>query len=475
MNLALLALSSLSFAQDRIAHLTLQFAESVPSGIEVIPAVLKYNKEFAYSFTFDDSRADAFSLGFKFFAGGISPVDGQTYPGLFYSDGCGNKIPFRAGVAWVTANQDLMDLHLGTPSYITYTEAKELLISGWDFFNHSYNHKSYSNTIDYHWQLTANNQAFKANVGSCLNYCVPPSGDTLYLAPAFSLGALACFSSNYKFTGFGEGIDVTLPILEEFPVFRRAEINSDDNNAETLKRGFEKWVETTGLGTQKWKNDFTHRIEYYHIGGSMEFPEFRDFFQHLEREFGSKGKDNGWFASSAEVFEYLILRDKVKISLTFNGSLLDIALDYSHVPKNFRYYDLSLIVKGAPFVERITSQGPGKLSHSLHTDGHLINISLPESFFAGAESIAIDNSPYLKGYPNPANENYHIIIPENLDNVWINMVNSTAEVVPCPPFYLSNGVIAIDLQAKNYPPGLYLFRVFSKDRFIGCSRFFLHF
>jgi hypothetical protein len=470
-----MALTALSFAQDKIVHLTLQFDKSVPAGIEVVPAVLKYNKEFAYSFTFDDSRADAYNLGFKLFAGGLSTVDGLTYPGLFYSDGCGNKIPFHAGIAWITANQDQMDLHMGTPSFITYSEAKELYDSGWDFYNHSYNHRANSDTIDFHWQLTANNQAFKKNVGTWLYYCVPPSGDTLYLAPAFSLGVMACFSSNYKFSGPEIGIDVTTPVLEKYPVFRRKEINSDDNNATSLKMDFETWVATSGIGRQKWKNEFTHRIEYSHIGGSMEFPEFRDFFEYLEKEYGAGGKDNGWIASSAEVFEYLIVRDKVRINLTKNGSLLDIAIDYSQVPNNLRYYDLSLIFKTEQFVESITLQGSGKISHSLHSGGQLVNIQLPHSFFAGVEPVKIQNSQFLKGYPNPAYGNYNIIVPENIDNVSISLTNSIADVMVCPPFRLSNGIISIDLPANNYPPGLYMIRVFSNDQFIGCSRFFLHF
>ena len=75
--------------------------------VKIKPAVLKFNKHFAYSFTLDDGYRSAYLTAFPLLNGGkISNPDknewkidqggnGTTSKGLFYSDGFGNKIPFK--------------------------------------------------------------------------------------------------------------------------------------------------------------------------------------------------------------------------------------------------------------------------------------------------------------------------------------------------------------------------------------------
>ena len=78
----------------------------------VSKAILRFNKDFAYSFTLDDATDDAFTTVFPLFKGGIiKPINLKT-AGLFFTDGCGNDVPFRAGVAWNTAGQ-AGDIHGG--------------------------------------------------------------------------------------------------------------------------------------------------------------------------------------------------------------------------------------------------------------------------------------------------------------------------------------------------------------------------
>ncbi len=466
----LMAVISPSIAQDKIFAIHIQFDANIPLDLEVVPAILKYNKEFAFSFTFDDGLDDAYSLGFKLLSGGYSSVDGITYPGLFSTDGCGNRFPFRAGIAWYTVNQYNVDLHNGSPGYIAYAEAIELYHSGWDFFNHSYNHEANSGSVDYRWQLASNSRSFKSNTGIDLRHCVPPSGDTSYIAPAFSIGSIACFTSSYGYNGCSEVSDVTVPVSLPNPVYWRHLINSDDDTPASLKQAIESWVATTGPGKQKWWNEFTHRVDYKHTGSSLEFPDFREYFNYLEKNFGSSGKDNGWFASAAEVFEYLIVRDKVVIQLQKIGSVLVVLIDYSQVPTNFRYYDLSLLIKTTDRVQSVSYESPGKATHSETSNGYLINIDVPDSHFAGVEPIMPETRTLLKGFPIPVRGRFFLPLPDNVDEIDVSISNILSEIMPRPHIFLSNGLIVMDFASGNYPPGLYFIQVSSKGRFIGFSK-----
>jgi len=460
--------------QDKQFVMHIRFDATIPPDLEVVPAILKYDKEFAFSFTFDDGHSDTYSLGYKFLSGGSVASDGITYPGLFSTDGCGNRFPFRAGIAWYTEDKINKDLHTGTPGYITYSQAIELFDSGWDFFNHSYNHEANTGSIDYLWQLASNSHSFKSNTGIDMCYCVPPSGDTGYIAPAFSLGVNACFTSSGDI-GFGVGTDVTLPVSFSKPVYWRHLINSDDDTPASLKQNFDRWEATTGPGKQKWWNEFTHRVEYTHIGASMEFPAFREYFEYLENKCGSTGKDNGWFANSAEVFEYLIVRDKVVIQLQKSGSDLEVLLDYSQVPVNFRYYDLSLLIKSSGKVQSVNFGSPGIVTHSETSNGFLININLPDSQFSGIEPVVKETPTTLKGFPNPITGKFFLPIPENINEVDVSIINILSEVMPSPSIITSNGLIVMDFISGYYPPGLYYIKVFTKGHFIGFSKVIIDF
>lgn len=469
------AFPSVMMAQDKHFIVQVKCESDIPTDILVIPATLKYDKEFAFSFTFDDTHNDAFNLGYKLLSGGYSSVDGNTYPGLFSTDGCGNRFPFRAGIAWITANSDMIDLHKGTLSYLTYAEATVLYQSGWDFFNHSYNHEANNPSIDYRWQLTANSQTFKDNTGIDLNYHIPPAGDNNYLDPAFSVGIAACFTSGSEYIGFAGGADVMIPVPSIKPVYWRQDINSDDDSAASLKRNIDLWVATTGQGNQKWWNEFTHRIEYTHIASSVEFPEFREYFEYMEQKYGSSGRDNGWFASSAEVFEYLKVRDKIVIQLQKNDSVLDIHLDYSQVPANLRYYDLSILIKNPVSVQSVSASNQVTLAHSVTSNGYLINIDIPDSHFSGVDPVANGIQTLLNGYPNPSNGKYYLQIPHQPDQVDISITNMMAEIMPRPDIRMSAGLISMEFTPEIYPPGLYIIRVISRDHLIGFSKVFINY
>lgn len=118
--LLLIAIVFVSFAgfsneikSDSTKSKTISFKIKLKSDakVDIIPSPLKYNKHFAYSFTLDDGYRSAYLTAFPLLNGGkISASntnewkmdqggDGTESKGLFYSDGFGNKIPFKLALA----------------------------------------------------------------------------------------------------------------------------------------------------------------------------------------------------------------------------------------------------------------------------------------------------------------------------------------------------------------------------------------
>ena len=187
---------TISFAQK----ITIQF-DAVPSTTpSVSKAGLKYNKDIAYSFTFDDATVDAFTCGFPVFKGGLVSGNGQTYSRLFYTDGCGNDIPFRGGIAWNTVNVINVDVHTGNVAgQLTWKQLDTLYDAGWDVLNHSNSHKSKlsgpMSGNDYVNEIELNRVAVRARTQKKVEMpiFVTPSGDTFYHPIAYQQGQQLVF------------------------------------------------------------------------------------------------------------------------------------------------------------------------------------------------------------------------------------------------------------------------------------------
>ncbi|MCD6346522.1 MAG: T9SS type A sorting domain-containing protein [Bacteroidales bacterium] len=396
-------------AQTNKVQLVIQFSGESQSDISVAP--LKYNKDFAFSFAFDDGLDDAFSLGYHLLQGGYSTVDQHDYPGLFYTDGCGSKIAFTAGIAWYTANSNNDDLHNGeTPGYMTWSQALQLYQNGWDIFNHSYNHEANVAGMDYESQIQRNADEVETRLGIQLNYLIPPGGDHNYIDYGFNMGINAVFTSNAGYTINGNrAMELDDAIDHSRSVFWRHSINSDDFTIDSLKQAATQLFSDVGENKHLWWNEFTHRVKYEHYGGSVEFTVFKEYMEFLANQYGEPGLDNGLFASSIEVYEYLAVRDLVSISQSVSGNQLILTIDYSNCPKDLRYYDISLLVTTNDSIVSAQMDQPGEITFRKHNGQYLMNILLPDSYYAGKEEwSAIGEVMNFSVYPVPAHNQINI-------------------------------------------------------------------
>ncbi len=114
---------------------------SAPSSLSVVKAPLKYNKDFALSMQVDDGDLSIFSHAFPVFEGGS--VNGTTYPGMYYTDGCGNYHNFKmSSSVYLFSNGNLNgpDIHLDNSSgFITWDQMNSMYNNGWGIMNHAVN------------------------------------------------------------------------------------------------------------------------------------------------------------------------------------------------------------------------------------------------------------------------------------------------------------------------------------------------
>ncbi|MBT4410893.1 MAG: T9SS type A sorting domain-containing protein [Bacteroidetes bacterium] len=450
-----------AFGQERVIVLEIQFSGNIQE--ELRTATLKYNKQFAFSFTFDDGLDDAFSLGFPLLNGGHSSEDNNDYPGLYYTDGCGKRITFTAGLAWFTANSAGTDLHNGnSPSNMTWSQALQLYHAGWDIFNHSYDHKANQSGIDYNYQLSKNAEVVKSRLGIDLHYVIPPGGDSDYIEPAFAMGANAVFTSSAGQSPYGnEAVIVDNEIDHTNPVFWRNSITSSQYTSGELKQLAVDRFSDLEPDKHIWWNEFTHRVKYEQIGGSVKFLQFKEYLDFMANQYGEAGLDNGWFASSIEVYEYLIVRDKLHLDYTISNNRLSVRIDYSDCPLNLRYYDISLLFTTDKTISSLQIDQNGQTSYNKQDGEYLINISLPDSHFAKLfENIDNEDIWDIVVYPIPAKQQLFFYsnkpVPHDASIVLTGLSGVSMS------FDMQNAgfsEFSANLEGKNIVPGIYLLQI----------------
>jgi peptidoglycan/xylan/chitin deacetylase (PgdA/CDA1 family) len=329
-------------------------------------AKLKYNKDFAYSFTFDDATADGFTTALPLLQGGT--VNGTYYPPLQYTDGCGNALNFKAGIAWNTANKYGMDAHTGNvPSLMTWNQLDELYRLGWDVLNHSYSHKARSShkmtNQDYTYEVEQNRIAVRQRTASRIEMplFVVPSGDVNYYAPAIQAGHQVVFDQNWTLMGNG-GLQVDADIPTTPLKMHRQMLDGNGMGMPVLDGVAGK----SNPNNHFWYNQFAHRIDDYRSGGS-NFNLFKNHIQTTAHKYGKNGSDKIWMAPLQEVYEYLITRQLIQYSTQFADKNMTINFDLKRLPTWIRRKTITLLVNSvadfskieAPQGVKVTFRGVG--------------------------------------------------------------------------------------------------------------------
>jgi hypothetical protein len=399
--------------------ITIQFDAAPSTPPSVTKAILKYNKDFAYSFTLDDAAVDAYTCALPVFKGGLVSGNGQTYSGLFYTDGCGNDIPFRGGIAWNTVNLAGFDVHTGNvPGQLSWKQLDTLYDLGWDVMNHSYSHRSKWNGAmsgnDYAYEVEQNRVAVQNKTQKRIEMpiFVVPSGDTFYNNIAYQQGHRLVFNQPGDIVGFG-GLDVTADYNFDAKIVHRMLVEESLAITPTfLDRAVAK---TTG-GTKIWYNEFTHHIDDFSANAPFGFKDFQTHFKRAADTWGKNGTDKMWMAPLQEVYEYLLMRRFANFTTSANGTKVDLTFDLYNIPKWLRRRSLSLVVNSTTNFSNVTVPAGVKVTFKGIGNQKLINLDFTDFKTTSVFEEKIAPS-VLRVYPNPTTDFLTIELPNEAEQI----------------------------------------------------------
>lgn len=461
------------FQSEDFSVLTLTFDQD-PGDIQVSLAPLKYNKDFAFSFTLDDGKFDGYSYAFKLLNGGTVSETNESFDGLFYSDGCNNALPFRGSIAWNSVNTSFYDIHINTPDYITWPQLQEIISADWEVLNHSYSHAAYSDT-DYSYQITENQNTVLTKTAFEMTHFVIPNGDLNYVDPAFSLGMQTIYSNKFDFLGYGTGIDIDSPFnTEKLKIYRRY-MYDDLFNTSNIMDKINEVAEQSQNGNHIWWHDFTHRVIPTPTGGSLVWDTFKYYMQQIDEVYGINGSDRIWFAPPSEILNYLKIRENTGLNFQKTENTVTIYLSTSEIPDNFDDYFLSLNISADAELLSVSPQFSANINFAnTSATEKLINIewSLPTMKRMQAIDISTSieeiNNFRISIYPNPINTprlniDINSATAEEYD---ILLINALGQNVISQFFTARAGQNSFALQLPQLQAGVYYLRIQNESQII---------
>ncbi len=436
--------------------ITIFFDNALTSTPSVSKAPLKYNKDFAYSLTLDDGTSDAYTHAMPLLRGGSLKEFDTPFTGLFYTDGCGNDVPFRAGIAWNAATFNGNDPHNGeVQGIMTWRQLDTLYDYGWDILNHSYTHKSvFTNqmsTLDYVNEVIKNQAAVREKTAKHVEMpvFVVPSGDAAYQDIALQFGSKVIFDqSGNNLIGFG-GLQIDADLSLNGLRIHRQKIEE----SLTLNQ-LENVVNRSQNGGHYWYNEFAHRVDNFNSWG-FNYYSFKNQMQKIADNWGKNGSDRVLMAPLQEVFEYLVLRQTIKMTTSISGQKMDITFDVSQVPNWLRRKTLTLVINSNTTFSRVDV--PNNIRRTFKGIGNqkIINIDFSQ-YLNSTPTHDLPTPSVFRVFPNPTG-----------DFLNIELLNDIPESAELTISDLSGKVyLTLRLPSKKYqqniqslPHGMYILKI----------------
>jgi len=335
-------------------------------------ADMKYNKNSGLIAVKDDGTQTDGNTVMQIMHGGLA-VDGNTYPGYRYGDGCGNDVDVHYTYA-INTNQQRDTQTQTRTIWADYINAHNTW--GDMLANHSRDHGGY----DKYYEVKDAEITIFNKTGQRVRAFVIPTADEGYAETAPYLG--------YKMVGSAFGVNspddnnktgnmnlvgnaridvrtINLPRIDKFLFTRFFYDNTNYTTSVTQIKKLIDWTLQESIGgVKKMGHWFSHGISV--SGSNASFVEMWDYiWAH------PSNNDSMWFPSMQEFSEYYETKLLVNKTETLVGNTLTISLDISDLRKEALYQDMSLIVSGGT-ISSITVQGADSHTHNNATG--LVNI-----------------------------------------------------------------------------------------------------
>lgn len=325
------------------------------SGATVSIPELKHNKSKWVCFEMDDASKTLYS------------VWNNKLKNTFYTDGCGNNIPFGCGVA-VNGRDQGDNSEIGTnPNALTYAERLEMLPFGIDVMNHSFYHDpfgNFNNGEDAGLNTSMLDDMILEKMGYKISALVVPTNYEGFMDAAAALGYIGGSSTG------------TFDSFQPYPEWTtQGYINNIAPAAySAIRRDFtDNW---TNSGPQWALNDklFDEGYSFYEIGthGVYDSSDETNFNSWID-DLVSRGDDNLLFTSLREMLEYRYLRSNIVFSPSTQGNAMSIEIDNAVSNDRLSWHDLSFVISGSQTILSVTCTD-SSYSLSFNPTTRLINI-----------------------------------------------------------------------------------------------------
>lgn len=304
---------------------------------------LKYNKHFAYSYTTDDSAVGAYARlwrrinrkwmdSIEFFHSRCTPTAGyQPLNTLGFSDGCGNERRFPIGVAiWPNVysqylpNGIIEDYSSSIYSpYITWEELNYIVDFGGSIYYHNVDEQKYDKQSSDDILKGIEDDRVKTlnKLERSMKIMSQPDGNKSYL------------------TASEQSSEIVMIRTEE----NSPKINLEEVSSLYKKRLYSGFTENRSGQLEEMENQSISDSPYW-----ISFSTHRvdstvvTLFEEINKNYGKEGKDDIWFATIDEIYEYVTMRENSIITKTVSGNkaYFEVIIPTKY---NFYYKDISFI------------------------------------------------------------------------------------------------------------------------------------
>ena len=326
--------------------------DQAPSQVSVKKTPLKYNKNFAYSYVYDDGYGEWYDVAYRYLNGWKVDGNNTIYPWLYFTDGAGNDVPFGWWFATTSKSSWGTDLHdWVTPNYITWSQFDETYEHGWNVIHHAY---WPSPVTDYLQDIIDWINYVQSHTTNhiLLQHFIIPDWLTGYANSVFSWWLKSVSEQNtHYFFDWSDHIITSNPVvvndldIHHYAMYRKY-FHDSAYTTSTIIQDVD-YMAANSTGTNKlWRHAFTHRVTFDNgaLNGNMSWTKWKYLMDHIESHYGKDWDDTVWFVGPQDVYEYIGTRDAVVVSTGLVWNTLTIQLNNDNVDPDFVRKSLSLLV-----------------------------------------------------------------------------------------------------------------------------------
>jgi len=371
-------------------RITVNYSTPVPVG-PVGPsaeyAKLKYDKEILFNLEQDDSKLGFYTVTYPLFKGGFIEQIGETSPGFFIDDGCGNPVHWRAAIACFCINSfnGVDMLAGGYPDTIDYDMLTEIAGDDFGIMNHVYGESAPPDFGGdrFEGMIRLNRKIYTKLKERGIEYKI-----TTFVTPDIQEGFVSTIMSG----------EIKIHVASS-----QGGMNSKDEYTFTSDNGLLSAVGWPKMGlarnfigdtlsTSNWelKKSFIDsainpstklnpRIlrMFFHGPGASNADQIQAFKLMMEY-IKTQGGERLWPCSVHEFYDYKAVQHYATKTEVIDGNKLTILIDLDTIPDEIRWRDVSLLVNDGG-LESIQVEGADSHSYNLSTG--LINVFKKKTTF----------------------------------------------------------------------------------------------